>query len=147
MVKPKVKRKDEFDKIKNEKQGDFKMAKLIKYYKKVLIIIGIFCVLILIAGTILTNINREGINWEDYERVKPEIAIQRFMNQMPKSFKKKIFKELVQLQDRYSELYPYDNEKQQFAYKQIAKRYKYSEEIIRRIAIEGAKSGWIYDMK
>jgi len=43
-------------------------------------------------------------------------------------------------------LYPYNQDKQQAAYKEIAKRYYIIEATVRNIAIEGAKKGWIYDI-
>lgn len=56
--------------------------------------------------------------------------------------RKQIFYELVALQDRYMEQDPYDTQKQQDAYRVIAKRFGISEKRVREIAVEGVRNGW-----
>jgi hypothetical protein len=56
--------------------------------------------------------------------------------------KKQIFYELVALQDRYMKQDPYDTQKQQDAYRVIAKRFGISEKRVREIAVEGVRNGW-----
>jgi len=54
---------------------------------------------------------------------------------------------LVNLQDRYTRLYPDNQEKQAEAYDEIAYRYNCKKEIVQKIAVEGAEKGWVYDIK
>jgi len=61
---------------------------------------------------------------------------------MSEDDKRIIFYRLVVLQDKYMKKYPYDNQKQQDAYEEIAKRENVSESTVRKIAVEGARKRW-----
>ena len=56
--------------------------------------------------------------------------------------RKDIFYDLVELQDNFLKKDPYNTQKQQDAYRIIAKRYGIAESEVRKIAIEGAKKRW-----
>lgn len=61
---------------------------------------------------------------------------------MTDATRKLIFWDLVELQDSLIKKYPYDNQKQQEAYKIIAKKYDVLEFVVRQIAVRGVKEGW-----
>jgi len=118
------------------------MTKLSKHNKKVLIIIGICCLIVLVGGIILIiNENIEGINWEDYEKAK---FIYKDKNSvgMTDKLRKEIFWELIKLQDSFMKKNPYNTQSQADAYKIIADRYGVLEYVVRDIAIRGIKEKW-----
>lgn len=61
---------------------------------------------------------------------------------MTDATRKKIFWDLVELQDSFMKKYPYDNQKRQEAYKIIAKKYNVLESVVRQIAVRGVKESW-----
>jgi len=61
---------------------------------------------------------------------------------MTEKTRKQIFWDLVELQDSFMKKYPYDNQKQQEAYKIIAKKYDVLESVVRQLAVRGVKEGW-----
>jgi len=68
-------------------------------------------------------------------------------NALSEARRKNIFYELTKPQDNYLENYLDYQEKQQLAYKKIAEYYNLDEKIIRKIAVEGAQKGWVYEIK
>ena len=120
------------------------MAKLSKHNKRVLGIVVLFIAVFVLSVSVMTiKEKRERNFWGKYEDAKSYIEKKPTISEIKR---RTIFNALVKLQDKYSTLYPYDQDKQQAAYKEIAKRYYIIEATVRNIAIEGAKKGWIYDI-
>jgi len=120
------------------------MIKLSKHNKRVLGIVVLFiAIFVLGVSVMIIKEKRERNFWGKYEAAKSYIKKKPTISEIKR---RTIFNALVKLQDKYSTLYPYDQDKQQAAYKEIAKRYYIIEATVRNIAIEGAKKGWIYDI-
>jgi len=129
------------------------MTKLSKHNKRVLGIVVLFIAVFVVGVSIITVTGKK-----ERKKITDPAVIASIKGDEPPSesyvakkklseFKRKtIFNALVKLQDTYSTLYPYDQDKQQYAYKEIAKRYYIIETTVRNIAIEGAKKGWVYDI-
>lgn len=108
------------------------MAKLSKHNKRVLIIVGIFCITILTIGIMLEiKTNKERIEWSPDKTVG-----------MTDKIRKQIFWDLVELQDSFVKKHPYDTQKQEDAYKIIADRYDVMEFVVKQIVIRGVKENW-----
>lgn len=100
-------------------------------------------VFVVVISVMTIKEKRERNFWGKYETAKSYIAKKPTVSEIKR---RTIFNALVKLQNKYSTLYPYNQDKQQAAYKEIAKRYYIIEATVRNIAIEGAKKGWIYDI-
>jgi len=117
-----------------------------KQNKKRLLII-LFILLIISAVAIVLVIQEQKMDefGKKYEEAREYTS--KIKYGLRESKRKEIFKALVKLQDMYTNLYPDDQNKQAEAYSMIATRYNCEEEIVQKIAVEGAEKGWVYEVK
>ena len=132
---------------------------IIRISQKQKVIWSLFiCILSLVLFTAMiigkTMLTPEARTWTEQER---QVAAEKRFEDLKKEVKeqksktvgmtdrtrKQIFWDLVELQDSFMKNYPYDNQKQQEAYKIIAKKYGVLENVVRQIAVRGIKEGWL----
>jgi len=122
------------------------MAKLSKRNKIVLSIVILFIISLVTIAIILEIQEQRRAEFERKYK-DAEAYTTNIKYGLSESKRKEIFKSLVNLQDRYTRLYPDNQEKQAEAYDEIAYRYNCKKEIVQKIAVEGAEKGWVYDIK
>ena len=106
---------------------------------KIIILISIFCIIIL--AIVIINEKRKAIYWNQYKQAKP-FSREADQYGMTDELRKKIFWDLVKLQDDLMEKNPYDTQAQEDAYEKIAKKYGVLESVVRNTAIRGIKEKW-----
>jgi len=114
------------------------MSKLSK--SKKVILIGIFCIIVLVI--VILNLNRGSIDWNQYKNARPFSEISKDQVGMTDETRKQIFWDLVELQDKFTKIDPYDTQSQEDAYEMIALKYDVLESVVRDIAIRGIRENW-----
>jgi len=133
-----------------------KEIKTKKSSKKMGIVIGVIFIIVTLVFLMWTRGAFKSDKIHKFTAEEKREAVEKRMEELKKEVKKEqgktvgmtdrtrkqIFWDLIELQDSFMKKYPYDNQKQQEAYKIIAKKYGVLESVVRQIAVRGIKEDW-----